>query len=96
MTFTDGGENSSPYIRDLEEEILEKEAIVHGLLLDSVTDDHDLIKLARNSGGDVCIYEDNGNGGNDYYDCLFELIANLGRFLVIEVSRRLSYISLFR
>ena len=70
----------------MQDDVLRKEAIVHGLLMDGVADDHDLIKLSVQSGGDFCIYEDSGSGGIDYYQCMMDIISNFGSFSATEVS----------
>ena len=85
MVFTDGQENDKPYIRDMTDEVIRKEAIVHGLLLAGVADSHDLIKLSVQSGGDFCIYEDSGSGGIDYYQCMMNIVSGIGTFAALEV-----------
>ena len=85
IVFTDGGENNKPYIKDVASSVYQKEAIVHGVLITGVADDHDLIKLAVQSGGDFCIYQDSGSGGIDYYQCLMDIVLNSGSFTTLEV-----------
>ena len=85
IVFTDGGENQYPYINDVKYGIMSKKLTVHALLLDGVADDHDLIKLAVETGGDFCIYEDSGSGGIDYYQCMINIINKLGSFASLEV-----------
>ena len=88
MVFTDGQETKQHYpnIADIAPTVLEKEAIVHGLLLAGVTDDHDLIKLSTASGGDFCIFGESGSGGLDYYQCLMDIIGSMGTFAPLEVK----------
>ena len=87
MVFTDGAETQSidPTIANMTSTVLQKEAIVHGLLMDGVADDHDLIKLANQSGGEFCIFEDSGSRGIDYYQCLMDIVSLLGSFAPLEV-----------
>ena len=85
IVFTDGAENSKPYIRDVRNEVLNKGAVVHGLLLDDVASKHELITLSVDSGGDFCIFADAGLGGIDYYMCMMRIIAGLGNFAALEV-----------
>ena len=86
MVFTDGEETVAPYIADVEYDILQKKPIIHGLLMDSVAKNHDLITLSIASGGGFCIYEFGGKGGIDYYQCLMNTISTLGTFAALEVS----------
>jgi len=91
MVFTDGEETQPPNIEDVADDVLEREPIVHGLLMDGVADDHDLIKLAVESGGDFCIYEDSGSGGIDYYQCMMDIVDNVG-FAAVEVCIKTRYL----
>ena len=89
MVFTDGKETGQyPQIADITASVLQKEAIVHGLLMDGVADDHDLIKLSTQSGGDFCIFKDTDLGGIDYYQCMMNIVSPLGSFAPLEVKYR--------
>ena len=89
MVFTDGEEtldrNLHPTIKEITPVVFEKESIIHGLLMSGVTDDHDLIKLAIKSGGDFCIFEDSGDGGTDFYQCLMGILESLDDYATVEV-----------
>ena len=82
-TFTDGEENEEPYIRDVRDEVLTKSVIIHGLLVDFVADNHDLVTLAVDSGGEYCIYTDTGV---DFYDCLKLIGDQTSDDMTLEVS----------
>ena len=87
IVFTDGEETNAPYIKDVEAYVRSKNVIVHGLLMDGVADDHDLIKLAEATSGSFCIFEDSGSGGTDYYQCLMDIVQGVCSFTVLEVRQ---------
>ena len=87
IVFTDGQETSAPYISDAEAYVRSKNVIVHGLLLDGVADDHDLIKLAEATDGSFCIFEESRRGGSDYYQCLMDILQGISSFTVLEVRQ---------
>ena len=88
MVFTDGEETERlrPNIEQITPAALESEAIIHSLLIDEFADDHNLIKLSIDTGGDFCIYEDSGSGGIDYYQCLMNVIGSSGMSAAFEVQ----------
>ena len=89
MVFTDGAEtNHFPKISDITPVVLEKEAIVHGLLLAGVADDHDLIELALETGGTFCVYVVGRTEGEaDYYDCLIAIAEGIGTITPLSVRK---------
>ena len=91
FVFTDGEENTEPYIANVTAEVLQKKVCVHGLLMIQVADNHPLIQLAQRSGCGYCIYEDSGDDVQDYYQCLTDSISQIGVTAAVEVSYR--YIS---
>ena len=84
MVFTDGEETLDfdlhPTVEEIGPTVLEKKAIVHGILMAGETDDSNLIKLAVESGGDFCIFEDSGTGGTDFYQCMWGLLEGLADY----------------
>ena len=70
--FTDGQENRFPYINDVRDEVFAAESIVFVLLIIQASGDHDLIKLAADTSGSSCIY-DESDGGNSFEDCLLNI-----------------------
>ena len=86
FVFTDGIENEDPRISAMTAEVLQKKVCVHGLLMSQVADNHPLIQLAQQSGCGYCIYEDSGDNGQDYYQCLTDSIRKIGVTAPVEVS----------
>ena len=72
IVFTDGGENTSPYISTVRDEVCEYNATVYGMLVSQVATNHSLITLSDETCGGSCVYDDKAS--TTMYDCLWNAV----------------------
>ena len=72
VVFTDGLENDSPRITEIEDEVLKSGVVIYSILLISSAYNHPLLKLSEKTGGKSCIYTDTLR--STYYDCLEKIL----------------------
>ena len=74
LVFTDGEENTAPYIKDVKDEVCAYNATVYGMLVSQVATDHPLVELSEETCGGSCIYDDTSS--TTMYDCLWAALRS--------------------
>ena len=74
LVFTDGEENTAPYINEVKGEVCDYNATVYGIIVSNVANNHPLVILGQETCGGSCVYDDTAS--TTIYDCLWDAMKS--------------------
>ena len=85
LVFTDGEENTPPYIVDVKDEVCDYNATAYGIIVSNVASSHPLVTLGQETCGGSCVYDDTSS--TTIYDCLWNAMkSRVPQIAPIEVN----------